>query len=58
MTPPPHHDAIKRDDVTREDLGDALAQVLPSPMESQPRSENRGPKREEPNRRHRPERRG
>ena len=50
-------DAAKRDDVTREDLEDALAQVLLAPMESRPRSENREPSREELNRRYRLERR-
>ena len=51
-------DAIERDDVTREDLEDALKQVLLAPLESRPRSENREPTREELNRRVRLERRG
>ena len=43
--------------VTREDLEDALKQVLVSPAESRPRSENREPTREELSRRYRLERR-
>jgi len=50
-------DAVERDPVTREDLEDALAQVLTAPMEDRPRSENREPTREELNRRVRLERR-
>ena len=50
--------AVERDDVTREDLEDALKQVLLAPLESRPRSENREPTREELNRRVRLERRG
>ena len=50
-------DAVERDPVTREDLEDALAQVLLAPMEDRPRSENREPTREELNRRVRLERR-
>ena len=49
--------AVERDDVTREDLEDALKQVLLASMESRPRSENREPTREELNRRYRLERR-
>ena len=51
-------DAVERDDVTREDLEDALKQVLLAPLESRPRSENREPTRKELNRRVRLERRG
>ena len=51
-------DAVERDEVTREDLEDALKQVLLAPLESRPRSENREPTREELNRRVRLERRG
>ena len=50
-------DAVERDDVTREDLEDALKQVLLAPLESRPRNENREPTREELNRRLRLERR-
>ena len=50
-------DAVERDEVTREDLEDALKQVLLTPMESRPRSENREPSREELRRRYRLERR-
>ena len=53
----PHHDDIERDEVTREDLENALKQVLLSPAESRPRSENREPTREELSRRYRLERR-
>lgn len=51
-------DAVERDEVSREDLEDALRQVLLAPMASRPRSENREPAREELNRRYRLERRG
>lgn len=51
-------DTVERDEVSREDLEDALKQVLLAPMESRPRSENREPTREELNRRVRLERRG
>ena len=51
-------DAVQRDEVTREDLEDALKQVLLATAESRPRSENREPTREELNRRVRLERRG
>ena len=51
-------EAVERDEVTREVLEDALKQVLVSPAESRPRSENREPTREELNRRYRLERRG
>ena len=51
-------DAVERDEVTREDLEDALKQVLLAPLESRPRSENREPTRKELNRRVRLERRG
>ena len=51
-------DAVDRDNVTREALEDALKQVLLSPAESRPRSENREPTRKELNRRYRLERRG
>ena len=50
-------DAVERDDMTREDLEDALKQVLLAPLESRPRSENREPTREELSRRYRLERR-
>ena len=50
-------DTVERDEVTREDLEDALKQVLLAPLESRPRSENREPTREELNRRVRLERR-
>ncbi len=49
-------DAVERDEVTREDLEDALAQVLLVPQGSV-RSENREPTREELERRYRLERR-
>ena len=51
-------EAVERDEVTRKDFEDALAQVLLAPMESRPRSENREPTREELSRRYRMERRG
>ena len=50
-------DAVERDEVSREDLEDALKQVLLAPLESRPRSENREPTREELSRRVRLERR-
>lgn len=50
-------DATERDDVTREDLKDALKQVLLAPVASRPRSENREPSRGELSRRYRLERR-
>ena len=52
-------EAVERDEVSsRKDLEDVLKQVLVSPSESQLRSENREPAREELSRRYRLERRG
>ena len=51
-------EAVERDDVTLDDLEDALRQVLLAPVESRPKSENREPTREELSRRYRLERRG
>ena len=50
-------ESVERDDVSREDLEDALKQVLTSAVDDRPRSENREPTREELNRRVRLERR-
>ena len=50
-------DAVERDDVTREDLEDALQQVLLAQTDDRPRSENREPTREEVKVRFRLERR-
>ena len=55
-----HHenDAVERDDLTCEDLKDAIKQVLLSSAESWPRSENREPTHDELSRRYRLERCG
>ena len=49
-------DAVERNEVSREDLEDALKQVLLTPLESRPMSENREPTRKELGRRYRLER--
>ena len=49
-------DAVERDNASREDLEDALKQVLLSPEGAWLRSENREPPREELARRYRLER--
>ena len=51
-------DAVERDEVTEQDLKDALRQVLLAETAGHPRSENREPTRDELNRRYRLERRG
>ena len=50
-------DAVERDNVPREDLEDALRQVLLSQTDGRPRSGNREPAREEVEVRYRLERR-